>query len=186
MNRLGFAPASFRAAWLRLDALPQVEAITLMTHLADADAADPRAIEPALAAFEAATSELPGERSVCNSAATLRFGAPRLAPAAAGSARASCCTARSPDHPLHVAADWGLAPAMSLRTRLIAVQELAVGASIGYGSSFTARTADAHRRGGLRLCRRLPASGAGHATSAARRCWWTACAPAPSAGCRWT
>src|SRR5690349_7836316 len=72
MNRLGFAPDRVRAAWLRLDALPQVESITLMTHLADADAADAAAIEPALAAFEEATRDLPGDRSVCNSAATLR------------------------------------------------------------------------------------------------------------------
>ena len=138
MNRLGFAPASFRAAWTRLDALTQVDEITLMTHLADADAADPRAIEPALATFEAATRELPGERSICNSAATLRFGA-RLAAAGGGWVRPGILLyGSSPDHPLHLAADWGLASAMSLRTRLIATQELAAGASIGYGSSFTA------------------------------------------------
>ncbi len=41
MNRLGFAPAAFRAAWLRLDALAQVDEVTLMTHLADADAPRP-------------------------------------------------------------------------------------------------------------------------------------------------
>ncbi|HEX7437845.1 MAG TPA: alanine racemase, partial [Caldimonas sp.] len=29
MNRLGFAPDAYRTAWLRLDALPQVDAITL-------------------------------------------------------------------------------------------------------------------------------------------------------------
>ena len=78
MNRLGFAPDRYRAAWLRLDALAQVEEIVLMTHLANADADDVASVEPALAAFEAATHDLPGERSVCNSAATLRFGA-RLA-----------------------------------------------------------------------------------------------------------
>ena len=138
MNRLGFAPASFRAAWLRLDALPQVEEITLMTHLADADAADPRAIEPALATFEAATRELPGDRSVCNSAATLRFGT-RLSAGGGWVRPGILLYGSSPDHPLHLAADWGLAPAMTLRTHLIAAQELAVGASIGYGSSFTAQ-----------------------------------------------
>src|SRR4029079_5364153 len=74
MNRLGFAPDRYRAAWLRLDALAQVEGIVLMTHLADADADDVARVEPALAAFEAATHDPPGERSVCNSAATLRFG----------------------------------------------------------------------------------------------------------------
>jgi alanine racemase len=138
MNRLGFAPTSFRAAWLRLDALPQVDEITLMTHLADADAADPRRVEPALAVFEAAAGDLPGERSIANSAATLRFGASLASASGAWVRPGILLYGSSPDHPLHSAADWGLAPAMTLRTRLIAVQELAAGASIGYGSSFTA------------------------------------------------
>jgi alanine racemase len=38
MNRLGFAPQRFRAAWTRLNALPQVGEISLMTHFSDADA----------------------------------------------------------------------------------------------------------------------------------------------------
>src|SRR3978361_1737372 len=37
MNRLGFAPQRYRAAWTRLEALPQVDEISLMTHFADAD-----------------------------------------------------------------------------------------------------------------------------------------------------
>jgi alanine racemase len=37
MNRLGFTPAAFRSAWARLNALPQVDEISLMTHFADAD-----------------------------------------------------------------------------------------------------------------------------------------------------
>ena len=39
MNRLGFKPERFRAAWTRLNALPQVEEISLMTHFSDADTA---------------------------------------------------------------------------------------------------------------------------------------------------
>ena len=149
MNRLGFAPESFRAAWLRLDALAQVEEISLMTHLADADAIRPDAVEPALAAFAAATADLPGERSVCNSAATLRFGA-RFAEGGAAWVRPGILLyGSSPDHPQHSAADWGLQPAMTLRTRLIAVQQLAAGASVGYGSSYTA---EAPMRIGVAAC----------------------------------
>src|SRR3954466_1886167 len=37
MNRLGFTPATYRAAWLRLSGLTQVDSITLMTHFSDAD-----------------------------------------------------------------------------------------------------------------------------------------------------
>jgi alanine racemase len=138
MNRLGFAPERYRAAWLRLDALAQVERIVLMTHLADADAEDAAAVEPALARFEAATHDLPGERSLCNSAATLRFGTRLAAGAAAWVRPGILLYGSSPDPSLHSADEWQLAPAMTLRTRLIAVQELAPGASVGYGSRFTA------------------------------------------------
>ncbi|MEO8836317.1 MAG: alanine racemase [Caldimonas sp.] len=138
MNRLGFAPGSFRAAWLRLDALPQVESITLMTHLADADAPAASAIEPALAVFAAATADLPGDRSIGNSAATLRFGA-RIAQQGTGWVRPGILLyGSSPDYPAHSIADWQLAPAMTLRTRLIATQSLAAGATVGYGSTFRA------------------------------------------------
>jgi len=138
MNRLGFVAERFRAAWLRLDALAQVEAITPMTHLANADAADEASVDAALTAFAEATHDLPGDRSVANSAATLRYGA-RLACGGAAWVRPGIMLyGSSPDAPLHGIDDWQLAPAMTLRTRLIGVQELAAGDSVGYGSSFTA------------------------------------------------
>jgi len=37
MNRLGFAPERYRAAWTRLNALPQVDEISMVTHFSDAD-----------------------------------------------------------------------------------------------------------------------------------------------------
>jgi alanine racemase len=149
MNRLGFAPAQYRAAWLRLDALPQVAAITHMTHLASADAADRAAVEPALATFAAAIDELPGECSVGNSAATLRFGT-RLGAGGGTWVRPGILLyGSSPDVPIASAADWGLGPAMTLRTRLIAVQQLAVGDSVGYGASFVA---DRPMRIGVAAC----------------------------------
>jgi alanine racemase len=70
MNRLGFTPATFRSAWARLNALPQVDEISLMTHFSDADG--PRGIAHQVAAFESASRDLPGERSLSNSAAILR------------------------------------------------------------------------------------------------------------------
>jgi len=149
MNRLGFAPDRYRAAWLRLDALEQVESIVLMTHLANADADDVASVEPALAAFETATNDLPGERSVCNSAATLRFGARLAAGGAAWVRPGVLLYGSSPDPAMHSADEWRLAPAMSLRTRLIAIQELDAGASVGYGSRFTAA---ARMRIGVAAC----------------------------------
>jgi alanine racemase len=132
MNRLGFAPAALRAAWARLNALPQVDEVSLMTHFADADGE--RGPQAQLAAFEAATADLPGERSLSNSAAVLRHRLRsdwvRAGILAYGSA---------PDFPGHDIAHWGLQPAMTLRSRLIATQQLQPGDSVGYGSSFTAQ-----------------------------------------------
>lgn len=134
MNRLGFRPDAFRGAWTRLNALPQVDEISLMTHFSDADG--PRGIAHQVAVFEAATRDLPGERSLANSAATLRH-----AGVAADWVRAGILSYGSaPDHPEHDAAAWGLQPAMSLRARVLAVQALQPGETVGYGSSFTAES----------------------------------------------
>jgi alanine racemase len=131
MNRLGFAPAAFRSAWTRLNALPQVGEISLMTHFSDADGE--RGIAHQVAVFDAATRDLPGERSLANSAATLRHAV------AADWVRAGIMVYGSaPDYPVHDIAHWDLRPTMTLRSRLIALQRLAPGDSVGYGSSFTA------------------------------------------------
>ena len=136
MNRLGFSPAAYRSAWRRLSGLTQVEGITLMTHFANADRAD--GVTAALGVFEAATRDLPGERSLCNSAATLRI-APGNAAVGAGWIRPGILLyGSSPDFPAHSIDDWQLQPTMTLRSQLIATQDLAAGASVGYGGAFTA------------------------------------------------
>ncbi len=146
MNRLGFGPTALRAAWTRLDALPQVDEISLMTHFSDADGE--RGIAHQLQAFVQATRDLPGERSLANSAATLRHAQDagvrsdwvRPGIAAYGSA---------PDFPEHDIAHWELQPTMTLSSRLIGVQQLQPGETVGYGSSFTA---DAPLRIGIVAC----------------------------------
>ena len=133
MNRLGFRPEAFRAAWVRLNALPQVAEVSLMTHFADADGA--LGVTRQMAAFEAATADLQGERSLSNSAATLRFGdALRSDWVRAG----ILCYGSAPDHPERTIHDWDLRPAMTLRSKLIATQDLQPGDTVGYGSSYTA------------------------------------------------
>jgi len=132
MNRLGFKPEAYRSAWTRLNALPQVGEISLMTHFSDADGE--RGIAHQVAAFEAATRDLPGERSLANSAAALRH--PGVA---ADWVRAGIMSYGSaPDFPVHDIAHWDLRPTMTLRSKLIATQRLETGDSVGYGSSFAA------------------------------------------------
>jgi len=133
MNRLGFTPQAYRSAWARLNALPQVDEIALMTHFADADGTPGVAAQ--IAAFETATAGLPGERTLANSAALLRH----AAAAAADWVRPGILVYGSaPDHPAHDSAHWGLRPAMTLRAQLLAVQSLHAGDAVGYGSSFVA------------------------------------------------
>lgn len=135
MNRLGFAPGRYRAAWTRLNALPQVEEISLMTHFSDADG--PKGISAQLRAFEAVTHDLPGERTLSNSAAVLRHSA--LIGEKSDWVRPGIVVYGSaPDFPEHSAADWGLHPTMTLAAKIIGVQHLVAGDTVGYGSSFTA------------------------------------------------
>jgi alanine racemase len=144
MNRLGFKPEVFRSAWARLDALPQVDEISLMTHFSDADG--PRGVAHQQAVFETATRDLPGERSLSNSAAILRHGSAvksdwvRAGILSYGSA---------PDFPEHDIHHWQLQPTMTLRSKLLAVQQLQPGDTVGYGSSYTASAA---QRVGIVAC----------------------------------
>lgn len=135
MNRLGFTPQCYRSAWTRLNALPQVDEISLMTHFSDADGE--RGVAEQMAVFAEVTRDLPGERSLSNSAATLRHTATQEVPsdwvrpgiALYGSA---------PDFPEHSASHWGLQPGMTLASKLIAIQAISTGSTVGYGSNFVA------------------------------------------------
>ena len=136
MNRLGFTPERYRAAWARLNALPQVDEISCMTHFSDADGS--RGIAHQVQAFQAATQDLPGERCIANSAALLRHGGDaqvRLDWVRAG----IVLYGSAPDHPERRAADWDLQPTMTLASRIIGVQQLQAGDTVGYGSRFTAQ-----------------------------------------------
>jgi alanine racemase len=146
MNRLGFTPQRYRSAWTRLEALPQVGEISLMTHFSDADG--PKGIERQMRVFDEIARDLPGERTLANSAASLRHG---------GDAAVRADWIRpgigvygsAPDYPEHDIAHWRLLPAMTLATRIIGVQQLAPGDAVGYGSHFTA---DAPLRIGVAAC----------------------------------
>ena len=143
MNRLGFTPDCYRAAWVRLNALPQVDEISLMTHFSDADG--PLGVTAQMARFAEATRDLPGERSLSNSAAALRHsrapGTPD-SPAYVASdwVRAGIALYGSaPDYPEHGIDHWQLQPSMTFAAKIIAIQSINTGATVGYGSSFTAQ-----------------------------------------------
>jgi len=137
MNRLGFAPAQYRSAWARLNALPQVDEISHMTHFSDADGA--KGVQEQLRIFEAVAHDLPGERSLSNSAAILRHS---QTPCVADWVRAGIAMYGSaPDYPEHTIHDWVLKSVMTLTAQIIGIQNLQAGDSVGYGSTFVAPNA---------------------------------------------
>jgi alanine racemase len=135
MNRLGFKPERYRAAWTRLNALPQVDEISLMTHFSDADTA--KGIAAQLSTFESVTHDLPGERSLSNSAGNLRHST-ALAAKSDWIRPGIAVYGSAPDYPEHSAEHWGLQPTMTLASKIIGVQHLQAGDTVGYGSRFTA------------------------------------------------
>jgi alanine racemase len=135
MNRLGFTPERYRSAWARLNALSQVDEISHMTHFSDADGGKGIALQ--MQGFNQACADLPGERSLSNSAATLRHAD---AVAASDWIRPGISLYGSaPDYPEHQLTDWELQPGMTLASKIIGVQNLVAGDSLGYGSTFVAQ-----------------------------------------------
>ncbi|HEX4885870.1 MAG TPA: alanine racemase [Casimicrobiaceae bacterium] len=131
MNRLGLAPRDVARACERLGRSPAVAALRLMTHFARADEDDGLAEQ--LEAFEAACRNLPYPRSLANSAGVIRYrevGGDYVRPGIMlyGASPFAYDTAQM----------LGLQPVMTLRSELIAVQELQANQSVGYGAAFTA------------------------------------------------
>lgn len=134
MHRLGLDPAQFRAAHARLSALPQVAQIVMMSHFARADELDsPRTAEQ-LAVFAAASAGLAGQTSLCNSPALLGW------PQVRGDwARPGLMLYGADPFAQATATSAGLRPVMTLRSKIIAVRELAAGEPLGYGARFVAQ-----------------------------------------------
>jgi alanine racemase len=138
MNRLGFAVDEVARVCERLAHSPSVAALRLMTHLARAD--DEEGLAEPLAAFEAACRGLPYPRSVANSAGVFRY-----AEAGGEYVRPGIMLYGATPFPFDTAEMLGLAPVMTLRSEIVAVQSLKPHDTVGYAASYTA--ARAHRIG---------------------------------------
>ncbi|MGE8676741.1 MAG: alanine racemase, partial [Achromobacter kerstersii] len=140
MNRLGFSPAAYPAAHERAMLLQQqgtLGSVGKMTHFACADG--PQGVTEQLAVFNSVTHKMPGAISVCNSAATLRFADIAVStPAQTHWVRPGICLYGASPFADAEATSFGLKPAMTLSSEIIAVQELKAGDSVGYGAIFRA------------------------------------------------
>lgn len=133
MHRLGFAPARARGLHARLRALPNVDPdIALMTHFARSDEFEADATARQIAAFEAATQGIEGARSLSNSAGVLGWPAAHADWIRPGGALYGLSpVAGKPG------LAFGLEPAMTLSTRLIAINRIGKGEPVGYGGAYS-------------------------------------------------
>jgi alanine racemase len=131
MHRLGFQPSAYQAALDQLAVSGNVSEIVLMTHFANSDIAD--GVTQAMTIVGQVMPIQPYKLSLANSAAIVQqphthadwvrpgimlYGATPIAD--------------------KTAVSLGLQPVMTLQSRLIGVQEIQAGESVGYGSLFTA------------------------------------------------
>ncbi len=131
MHRLGFPPAGIPEARRRLAASGKVrDGVVLMTHLASADDREDATTLRQLALFDEVVGE-ETEYSIANSAAIL--GWPQ---ACRGWLRPGIMLYGVSPFLHGEGREWGLRPAMTLRSRLIAVNRYPKGAAIGYGGSW--------------------------------------------------
>lgn len=142
MNRLGFGPGAFRAALARLQSCPAVGGVALMTHFACADGAE--GVVAQLSCFNALLPARVLPLSLANSAAILRY------PETHGDwVRPGIMLYGASPFGDASAESLGLRPAMTLASRVIAVQELKAGEAVGYGATFRA---DGPMRVGIVAC----------------------------------
>jgi len=131
MNRLGFKPQQAAQAMEQLRRHRAVRDITLMTHFANADEA--RGIAEPLALFNDFAAPYRVARSLANSAALLRY------PETHGDwVRPGLMLYGASPFPEVSAPQLGLQPAMTLSSRIIAMQDLRAGDEVGYGALFRA------------------------------------------------
>ncbi len=138
MNRLGFRAADAPAIVERLAHCDSVAALRLMAHLARADEED--GVKDQVVTFDAACKGLPYPRSIANSAGIVRYNE-----VGGDIVRPGIMLYGATPFPYDTAEMIGVQPAMTLRSEIIALQDLRPNDSVGYGAVYTASRA--HRIG---------------------------------------
>lgn len=131
MNRLGFVPDSAVAVSERLAGIHGIGTVRLMTHFACADDLSSDYTRKQLLRFEETSAQLPGERSLANSAGVLGWPESH-----ADWVRPGVMLYGSSPLLGKRAAELDLRPVMTLTTRLIAVNPRRRGDPVGYSGDW--------------------------------------------------
>ena len=134
MSRLGFRCEDFSDVYSQIQDMKSVrQPVRLMTHLSDADDLDNKKNAEQIERFDNLTNELPGEKSVANSAAAIGWPDSWY-----DWIRPGIALFGASPYPGRVGYEHGLIPVMSLHSTVIAIRNVAKGESVGYGSRWTA------------------------------------------------
>ncbi len=134
MNRLGFTPRDFPAAFQRLQDLVSVrKPVRLMSHFADAETSDSEFTSLQLKQFLDSTREIPAERSIANSAAILGIPDSHFDWVRPGISLYGVSSLRG-----KTGLELGLRPAMQFSTSLVATRTLTAAQTVGYGRRWQA------------------------------------------------
>jgi len=132
MHRLGFPLSEAPMLQAALLARPNWHLQGWITHLACADDRDSAMTSIQIGAFETAMADIPGPRSIANSAGLVAWPQARV-----DWVRPGLMLYGASPMPGTVGSDLGLKPAMTVASRLIAVHEVPAGDTVGYGGTYT-------------------------------------------------
>ncbi len=133
MHRLGFDPARSGALLAQLRALPNVAPdIVVMSHFARSDETSDPTTAMQIAHFRVATGHANLPKSLANSAAIVHYPEAHVDWVRAGGALYGLSVEAQ-----RTGADDGFSPAMSLSSKLIAINQVAKGERVGYGGLYT-------------------------------------------------
>ena len=133
MHRLGFAPDQFQQVYEQLRDMPNVcDDIVLMSHFASSDELDKPQTPEQISCFDRYHAGLSAACSLANSSAVLNWPSTHRQWVRAGGALYGLTVADG-----KTGADFGLQPAMTLSTRLIATKQVRRGERVGYAGAYT-------------------------------------------------
>ena len=133
MHRLGLEPTRARDIHAQISATSSISIQGWLTHLACADDINDVRSQQQIETFTQALGDLPGQRSIANSAGIVAWPGSHLDVVRPG----IMLYGGSPV--LHkTAEELGLAPAMTLSAPLISIKEIPAGEAVGYGATWQA------------------------------------------------
>lgn len=131
MNRLGFRAEEAHRLAEAVAGMPSAELLGWMTHLANADAAEPGPTQAQLTRFFSAVEGLPGQRTIANSAGLMAHPDARV-----DWVRPGIMLYGASPREGRTAREDGLMPTMRVESRLISIRNVPAGEAVGYGSEW--------------------------------------------------